>query len=76
MKITSARILLSVHLLFAASGLNLFAAGTESPRERVLLDEGWKFHLGNDWGIGQSLAKAGTGSGPASMWFGDASWRR
>ena len=75
MKITSARVLLSVHLLLAAASLNLFAAGANSPRERLLLDAGWKFHLGNDWGIGQNLAKAGTGSGPANVWFGDASWR-
>jgi beta-galactosidase len=75
MKITSARVLLSVHLLLAAASLNLFAAGANSPRERLLLDTGWKFHLGNDWGIGQNLAKAGTGSGPANVWFGDASWR-
>ncbi len=46
-----------------------------APRERLLLDFGWKFHLGNDWGIGQSLAKAGTGSGPANTSFSDASWR-
>ena len=75
MKITSARVLLSVHLLLAAAGLNLFAASAASPRERLLLDAGWKFHLGNDWGIAQNLAKAGTGSGPAGVWFSDASWR-
>ena len=75
MKISSARILLRVHLLLAATSLNLFAATAASPRERLLLDAGWKFHLGNDWGIGQNLAKAGTGNGPASMWFSDASWR-
>jgi beta-galactosidase len=75
MKTISARILLSVHLLLAAAGLNLFAADPASPRERLLLDPGWKFHLGNDWGIGQNLSKAGTGRGPASLWFGDASWR-
>ncbi len=75
MKITSARVLLSVHLLLAAASLNLSAASAASPRERLLLDAGWKFHLGNDWGIGQNLAKAGTGSGPAGVWFSDASWR-
>jgi beta-galactosidase len=75
MKITSTRVLLSVHLLLAAASLNLFAASADSPRERLLLDSGWKFHLGNDWGIGQNLAKAGTGSGPAGIWFSDASWR-
>jgi beta-galactosidase len=75
MKTTFPRILLCVHLLLAVASLNLFAASTTSPRERLLLDSGWKFHLGNDWGIGQNLSKAGSGSGPASMWFGDASWR-
>ena len=40
-----------------------------------MLDFGWKFHLGNEWGFAQNLAKAGTGSGPASMSFSDASWR-
>ena len=75
MKVTSCRVLLVFNLLLAAASLNLFAASSASPRERLLLDSGWKFHLGNDWGIGQNLAKAGTGSGPASVWFGDASWR-
>ena len=51
-------------------------ASTPSPRERLLMDFGWKFHLGNDWGIGQGLSKAGTGYGPASMDYSDASWRQ
>jgi beta-galactosidase len=46
-----------------------------TPRERLLLDFGWKFHLGNEYGIARNLAKAGTGSGPASPYFSDASWR-
>jgi beta-galactosidase len=52
------------------------AGAAPAPRERLLLDFGWKFHLGNEWGIGQSLAKSGTGMGPASVVFSDASWRR
>ena len=75
MKITSARVLLSAHLLLATAVLNLSAAPAAGPRERLLLDSGWKFHLGNNWGIGQNLSKAGTGSGPANVWYGDASWR-
>ncbi|MFO1478116.1 MAG: beta-galactosidase GalA [Verrucomicrobiota bacterium] len=51
------------------------AQTNDSPRERLLMDFGWKFHLGNSWGIAQNLAKAGTGSGPASTSFSDASWR-
>jgi beta-galactosidase len=61
--------------LLAFSTVNLSAADTQSPRERLLLDFGWKFHLGNEWGFAQNLSKAGTGSGPASMSFSDASWR-
>jgi len=54
---------------------SLFADPVSSPRERLLMDFGWKFHLGNEWGAAISLAKAGTGSGPASQSFSDASWR-
>jgi beta-galactosidase len=76
MKIAPLRFFYSlVSLFFIVFGLNLSGAPDSSPRERLLMDFGWKFHLGNDWGIGQNLAKAGTGSGPASMSFSDASWR-
>jgi len=51
------------------------AASAPLPRERLLLDAGWKFHLGNDWGSGHNLAKSGSGIGPASVVFSDASWR-
>ena len=65
-----------VPALFAVLTASLFAADTSSaPRERLLFDLGWKFHLGNEWGLAQNLAKAGSGSGPASVWFSDASWR-
>ena len=52
------------------------AASAPAPRERLLLDTGWKFHLGNDWGSGHNLAKSGSGMGPASVVFSDASWRK
>jgi beta-galactosidase len=85
--LSASRLLLAAGFVFAT--VNLSAADTASPpvlrspdligteggRERLLLDFGWKFHLGNDWGFGQNLAKAGTGSGPASMSISDASWR-
>ena len=71
------RHLLALVLVFAMGALASAAATTDaSPRERLLLDFGWKFHLGNEWGIGQNLAKAGTGIGPASVVYSDASWRR
>lgn len=36
-----------------------------SPRERTLMDSGWKFYLGDDWGSGENLMKAGISIGPA-----------
>ena len=53
----------------------LFADTSTSPRERLSLDANWKFHLGNEWGWSHNLGKAGSGSGPASESFSDASWR-
>jgi beta-galactosidase len=50
-------------------------AAEAGPRERLSADFGWRFHLGNQWGPAQSLAKAGSGYGPASVDFSDASWR-
>jgi len=73
MKFIPFRLLSVVLLTIFQTAAGAFAA--DSPREKLLLDFGWKFHLGNEWGIGQSLAKAGTGSGPADIWFSDASWR-
>jgi len=73
--------------LFVVLTSTLFAAETNPPpvlrssataedgRERLLMDFGWKFHPGNEWGAALNLAKAGTGSGPASRSFSDASWR-
>jgi beta-galactosidase len=61
--------------LLAVSTTCACAAADDSPRERLLLDFNWKFHLGNEWGDAIGLDKAGTGSGSASMSFSDASWR-
>ena len=73
------RILL-IGLFTLVAGVISHAANPPAPvpiaRERLLMDFGWKFYLGNDWGIGQNLAKAGAGYGPASPIFSDASWRQ
>ncbi|HUD83812.1 MAG TPA: beta-galactosidase GalA [Candidatus Saccharimonadales bacterium] len=45
------------------------------PRERLLMDFGWKFHLGDDWGLGEQLDKAGVSTGPAASDFSDGAWR-
>jgi beta-galactosidase len=54
----------------------LSAADTASPRERLLMDSGWSFHLGNDFGSGLNLSKAASSSGPAGATFNDTDWRR
>src|SRR3984885_1362666 len=40
-------------------------AADSSPRARVLLDFGWKFRLGDDWGLSERLDKGGANPGPA-----------
>jgi beta-galactosidase len=69
----SARIF--VGALLAVFSLNLCSAQTNSPRERLLFDANWKFHLGDDWPNMMRLDKAGQNSGPASDRFNDSSWR-
>jgi len=67
-----------VCLIAALTGLlaaGVCAEETTSPRERLSLDAGWKFYLGNPWGQVVSLAKAGENRGPAKMDFSDADWR-
>ncbi len=46
-----------------------------SPREKLSLDFGWKFYLGNPWGDVMNLAKAGDNGGPAKPGFSDVDWR-
>jgi hypothetical protein len=65
--------MLMVALLASPAIANPASSSAPIPRERLLMDFGWKFHLGNDWGIGHNLAKSGQGYGPASMDYSDAS---
>ncbi len=70
--------LFSLRLLGAALiafTLNSFAADMDSPREKLLFDSNWKFHLGDDWPNMLRLDKAGQNSGPAAEKFNDAGWR-
>ena len=50
-------------------------AADTTPREKLLLDFGWKFYAGDDWGSGENLMKAGISIGPADPTFCDASFR-
>ncbi|HZI30880.1 MAG TPA: beta-galactosidase, partial [Candidatus Binatia bacterium] len=65
--------------LLAVMGLvlevNAVASAADTSRERLLMDSGWKFHLGDDWGTGESLAKAGQSDGPAAARFNDVEWQ-
>jgi beta-galactosidase len=73
MKFKSFAALFFVGIIF--NSCNLFAAETNSPREKLSLDLGWKFYLGNPWGDVCDLTKAGRNSGPADPNFSDATWR-
>jgi beta-galactosidase len=64
---------ISVFLFLA--GRTQAADAPTSPREKLLMDFGWKFHLGDDWGMSERLDKAGVNPGPAAINFGDTSWR-
>ncbi len=54
-----------------------------SPRERLLLDFGWRFHLGHaddpaqdfGWGRGQMFSKTGSVFAPSRANFDDSPWR-
>jgi beta-galactosidase len=57
-------------------GLGCYARASEPAlRERLLMDPGWRFHLGDDVGDGFGLAKAGSSYGPAAADYGDSAWR-
>jgi beta-galactosidase len=58
----------------AAIFISIHVFADETPRERLLMDSGWKFHLGNDWGTGEELINLGISKGPADPGFNDASW--
>src|SRR6185369_172847 len=67
---------LKILATFTAVLLSLYAAPAQnSLRERWLMDTGWKFHLGNDWGSALDLMKAGADFGPAQPAFNDVTWR-
>ena len=70
-----ASLLLIASLVFMG-GLVAPLTAAESPRERLSLDENWKFHLGDNWPKAMRLDKAGANVGPASAdLFSDVSWR-
>lgn len=47
----------------------------QAPREHLLLDRNWRFHLGDDWPGALRLDKAGASTGPAAPKFSDSAWR-
>ncbi|MGD0410954.1 MAG: beta-galactosidase GalA [Verrucomicrobiota bacterium] len=63
-------------LTIGLAGLCASAASpNDSPRQRLLMDFGWKFHLGDEWGTAENLNKAGQSTGPARPVFNDSAWR-
>jgi beta-galactosidase len=63
-------------LALSSGGFGATLSAANSPRERLSLDAGWKFHLGDDWPKALRLDKAGANTGPASeKLFSDVAWR-
>jgi beta-galactosidase len=50
------------------------AHAQQTPREKLLMDLGWKFHVGNEWGTGEGPINLGVSTGPARPDFNDNSW--
>jgi len=63
-------------LAVAVIAAHMHAAATDSPREHLSLDANWKFHLGDDLGIGFGRTQSGVGSPEATrLEFNDLAWR-
>ena len=57
--------------------INLSAGrAQQSTREKLLMDFGWKFHLGNEWGTGENPINLGVSTGPAKPDFDDSGWAK
>ncbi len=72
------------HFLLIYFLILFIASGTiTAQREKLLMDFGWKFHLGNaaspkedfDYGLGAIFAKAGSAVGAIKPSFDDSQWR-
>ena len=50
------------------------ARAQQTSREKLLMDFGWKFHLGNEWGTAEAPINLCVSSGPARPDFNDSSW--
>ncbi len=79
-------VLALVFALTLTGGATAQDGATASPRERLLLDSGWRFAFGypcdpdkdfrHATGYFSYLAKAGYGDGPAARAFDDRAWRQ
>jgi len=67
----AAECLVTLAILLAGTCL---ARAQETAREKLSMDFGWKFHLGNEWGTGEGPINLGVSTGPARPDFNDSSW--
>ncbi|MGC2164028.1 MAG: beta-galactosidase GalA, partial [Silvibacterium sp.] len=63
----------SVMLAVMLAGIGL-AQAQQAPREKLSMDHGWRFHLGDQWGTGEAPINLGVSTGPAKSDFDDTSW--
>lgn len=78
----TANVLAALALCVAGSPAPATAAEPAAPRERISLDDGWRFHLGDiplpplqGHGPTYNNAKAGSARGAAAVKFNDKDWR-
>jgi beta-galactosidase len=81
------RHLFPILILLLVTAMGSGADGLDSPRERILMDAGWRFAFGNATDPGKDFdadpagqgfsyfAKTGAGAGAAAMDFNDDDWR-
>src|SRR5690242_9371739 len=78
-----ATVLCSIVLL-AMTGSTAVRSQATAGRERILIDEGWRFAFGHTYDVakdfgysrGQPFAKAGSAPGALSARFDDSTWRQ
>jgi beta-galactosidase len=83
MKLSSWKLFVVVYSIIFST--NIYAQlSLTTPREKLLMDFDWRFHLGDannidndfEYGSGWSMAKAGQGNGAMGIKFNDSTWRK
>jgi beta-galactosidase len=61
-------------VVMACVAIACSALAQTAPREKLSMDRGWRFHLGDQWGSGENPINLGVSTGPANPDFDDGAW--